>query len=69
MRKVLDVIWGRRKPKYFCKEDWTAQIRLRNHDKFRRARKQRRANLVEGVSRLFIVGERQITLSPIRAAG
>ena len=28
MRKVLEVIWGLRKPKYFCKEDWTAQIRL-----------------------------------------
>jgi hypothetical protein len=28
MRKVPEVIWGLRKPKYFCKEDWTAQIRL-----------------------------------------
>jgi hypothetical protein len=33
MRKVLEVIWGVRKPKYFCKEGWTAQIRLKNHDK------------------------------------
>jgi hypothetical protein len=33
MRKVLDVIWGGRKRKYFYKEDWTAQIRLKSHNK------------------------------------
>src|SRR5712692_2155109 len=33
MRKVLDVIWGVWERKYFCKEDWTAQITLRSHNK------------------------------------
>ena len=33
MGKVLEMIWGVRKPKYFCKWDWTAQIRLKDHDK------------------------------------
>ena len=33
MAKVLEVIWGGRKQKYFCERDWTAQIRLKSHDK------------------------------------
>jgi hypothetical protein len=28
MRKVLEVIWGARKRKYFCKQDWTGGIKL-----------------------------------------
>ncbi len=43
MAKVLDVIWGVRKQEYFCTEDWTAQIRLKSHNKFGRARKRRSA--------------------------
>jgi hypothetical protein len=35
MRKVLDVIWGVWKPKYFCKRDWTASIRLIRFNKSR----------------------------------
>ena len=31
--KVVEVIWGERKRKYFCKQGWTAQIRLRSHNK------------------------------------
>src|SRR5229473_3738037 len=38
MAKVLEVIWGVRKPKYFCKEDWTASISLIQFNKFLRAR-------------------------------
>ena len=38
MARVLEVIWVSRKPKYFCKEDWTTQIRLKNHDKSPRMR-------------------------------
>ena len=33
MAKVLEVIWGVPKPKYFFTEDWTAQIRLILFDK------------------------------------
>ncbi len=33
MTKVLEVIWGKRKQEYFCKEDWTTQISLKNHEK------------------------------------
>jgi len=39
MRNVLEVIWGVRKQEYFCKEDWTAQIRLIQFNKFACARK------------------------------
>jgi hypothetical protein len=39
MRKVLDVIWGVRKQKYFCKQDWTASISLIRFNKFAVARK------------------------------
>jgi hypothetical protein len=28
MARVLEVIWVRRKPIYFCKPDWTTQITL-----------------------------------------
>jgi hypothetical protein len=28
IRNVLDVIWGLRKPKYFCREDWTGRNEL-----------------------------------------
>jgi hypothetical protein len=28
MARVLEVIWVRRKPIYFCKWDWTTQITL-----------------------------------------
>jgi hypothetical protein len=38
MRRVLEVIWGLRKQKYFCKQDWTAQIRLKSHNKSPRTR-------------------------------
>jgi hypothetical protein len=41
MPKVLEVIWGVRKQKYFCKEDWTASISLIRFNKFGRARKRR----------------------------
>jgi hypothetical protein len=41
MRKVLEMIWGARKGKYFCKEDWTGGIRLIRLNKFGRARKRR----------------------------
>ncbi len=41
MRKVLEMIWGARKGKYFCKEDWTGGIRLIRFNKFGRARKRR----------------------------
>jgi hypothetical protein len=41
MRKVLEMIWGARKGKYFCNEDWTASIRLIRFNKFGRARKRR----------------------------
>jgi hypothetical protein len=39
MAKVLDVIWGVRKQKYFCKQDWTASISLIRFNKFAVARK------------------------------
>jgi hypothetical protein len=39
MRKVLEVIWGVRKQKYFYKQDWTASIRLIRFNKFAVARK------------------------------
>jgi hypothetical protein len=39
MRKVLEVIWGVRKPKYFYKGDWTASIRLIRFNKFAVTRK------------------------------
>ena len=39
MPKVLEVIWGVRKQKYFCKEDWTASINLIRFNKFAGARK------------------------------
>src|SRR5258708_10779970 len=38
MREVLEVIWGVRKQKYFCKRDWTTQISLRKHNKSPRTR-------------------------------
>jgi hypothetical protein len=33
MADVVEMIWGARKPIYFFDRDWTAQIRLRNHNK------------------------------------
>jgi hypothetical protein len=39
MGKVLEVIWGRWKPKYFFKQDWTAQITLIQFNKFAVTRK------------------------------
>src|SRR5260221_8331923 len=33
MREVLEMIWGVRKQKYFCKRDWTTQITLKSHNK------------------------------------
>jgi hypothetical protein len=41
MRNVLDVIWGVRKQKYFCIQDWTGQITLIQFNKFGRACKRR----------------------------
>ena len=38
MAKVLDLIWGVRKPKYFFTEDWTTQIRLKSLNKSPRTR-------------------------------
>ena len=38
MREVLEMIWGVRKQKYFCKRDWTTQISLRKHNKSPRTR-------------------------------
>jgi hypothetical protein len=38
MRNVLDVIWGVRKQKYFCIQDWTGQITLIQFNKLARAR-------------------------------
>ncbi len=39
MAKVLDVIWGVRKQKYFCKWDWTGSISLIRFNKSAVARK------------------------------
>ena len=39
MAKVLEVIWGVRKQKYFCKQDWTGSISLIRFNKFAVARK------------------------------
>jgi hypothetical protein len=41
MARVLDVIWGKRERKYFCKQDWTGGITLIRFNKLRRARKRR----------------------------
>jgi hypothetical protein len=38
MGKVLEMIWGVRKQKYFCEWDWTGGIRLIRFNKFGRAR-------------------------------
>jgi hypothetical protein len=38
MGKVLEIIWGVRKQKYFCEWDWTGGIRLIRFNKFGRAR-------------------------------
>jgi hypothetical protein len=38
MGEVLEMIWGVRKQKYFCNEDWTTQISLRKHNKSPRTR-------------------------------
>jgi hypothetical protein len=40
MAKVLEVIWGGRKPKYFCKGDWTGGITLIRFNKFAGTRKR-----------------------------
>jgi hypothetical protein len=42
MAKVLEVIWGVRKPKYFFKGDWTGRIALIQFNKFGRTRKRLR---------------------------
>jgi hypothetical protein len=42
MRKVLDVIWGVRKLKYFFKGNWTASISLIRLNKFAVAHKPER---------------------------
>jgi hypothetical protein len=41
MAKVLDVIWGVRKQKYFCRWDWTGGIRLIRFNKFAVTRKSK----------------------------
>src|SRR5216684_652 len=41
IRKVLEVIWGVRKQKYFCKQDWTGSISLIRFNKFAVARKSK----------------------------
>jgi hypothetical protein len=41
-REFVEMICPTGEVKYFCKEDWTAQIRLICFNKFRRARKRRR---------------------------
>src|SRR5713101_7774847 len=41
MARVLEMIWGEWKQKYFCKQDWTGQITLIRFNKFGRARKRR----------------------------
>jgi hypothetical protein len=43
MLGVLDVIWGVRKQKYFCKGDWTGSISLIRFNKFAVTRKRRSA--------------------------
>ena len=35
MARLVEVIWVERKGKYFCKQDWTAQIRLIRFNKSR----------------------------------
>jgi hypothetical protein len=46
MARVLEVIWGKRERKSFCKEDWTGEITLIRFNKFRRARKRRSSQRV-----------------------
>jgi hypothetical protein len=41
MGKVLEMIWGARKGKYFCNEDWTGGISLIRFNKFGCARRRR----------------------------
>src|SRR5229473_4262502 len=41
MGNVLEMIWGERKGKYFCEEDWTGGISLILFNKFGCARKRR----------------------------
>jgi hypothetical protein len=36
----IDLIWVKREAEYFCKPDWTGQIRLIRLNKFRHARKR-----------------------------
>jgi hypothetical protein len=71
MRKVLEVIWGVWEQKYFCKQDWTASIRLipfkksptaRTAGLTRRVRAKRGPMTDSGVTHRFIVSERRMTL-------
>jgi hypothetical protein len=64
----IEVIWVSGEGEYFWQWGWTGQIRLIRFNKFRHPRKQRSPSgrLVEGVTRLFVVAERRITLTPIR---
>jgi hypothetical protein len=39
MTRVVDVIWVKREPQYFCKQDWTTQITLIRHKKLDPGRK------------------------------
>jgi hypothetical protein len=34
MASVVEVIWVKREPEYFCEEDWTPQIRLNPKENF-----------------------------------
>jgi hypothetical protein len=62
MAKDIDLIWVGREREYFCKWDWTAELRNSPSGKSADLPALARRAKAEGVIRLFIVRERRITL-------
>jgi hypothetical protein len=62
MAKDIDLIWVGREREYFCKGDWTAELRNSPSGKSADLPAVARRAKAEGVIRLFIVRERRITL-------